>query len=78
MGKRKKAVLFWIRIRLRLLRLRFVRLKRPPDAKTPDEMLEEMQKRSKLTSIAVVVSVGRCPVFPEPLRLLEAHGFLLG
>lgn len=49
MGKREKAVLFWIRIRLRLLRLRFVRLKRPPDAKTPEEMLEEMKKRSKLT-----------------------------
>ncbi len=49
MEKRKKAVLFWIRIRLRLLCLRFVRLKRPPDAKTPEEMLEEMKKRSKLT-----------------------------
>lgn len=35
--------------RLRMLRLHFVRLPKPADAKTPEEMLAEIKRRSKLT-----------------------------
>ncbi|MDO4262364.1 MAG: hypothetical protein Q4C82_09815 [Eubacteriales bacterium] len=47
----KKSRRLYIRlwVLLRLLRLRFVRVERPADAKTPEQMLEEIRKRSELT-----------------------------
>ena len=38
-----------LRIQLRILRLYFVRMQIPDDAKTPEQMLEEIKKRSQLT-----------------------------
>ncbi|WP_162608322.1 hypothetical protein [Lachnoclostridium sp. An196] len=49
MKHRWKGIYFEMRIRLRLLRLKFVRVRRPPDAKSPEEMLEEIKKKSKFT-----------------------------
>lgn len=49
MKHRWERIYFGMRIRLRLLRLKFVRVRRPPDAKSPEEMLEEIKKKSKFT-----------------------------
>ena len=38
MKHRWKGIYFEMRIRLRLLRLKFVRVRRPPDAKSPEEI----------------------------------------
>lgn len=49
----KKEILRKLRIRfrfqLRILMLHFVRVPEPEDAKTPEEMLAEIKRRSKLT-----------------------------
>ena len=47
MKHQRESIYFRIRIRLRLLRLMFMRVKRPPDAKSPEEMLEEIRERAK-------------------------------
>ena len=49
MKHRWKKIYLGLRIRLRLLHLQFLRIKEPPDAKSPEEMLKEIKKRSKLT-----------------------------
>lgn len=35
----------WIRIQLRIIRLLFLRVDKPADAKTPEEMLEAIKKK---------------------------------
>ncbi len=47
MGRKIRKLYIWMRIRLRLVRLFFVRLEAPEDARTPQEMLEEIKKRGK-------------------------------
>lgn len=44
-----KKLYFNFRIRLRLLRLHFMRLDEPEDAKDPEEMLREIKKALNLT-----------------------------
>jgi hypothetical protein len=39
----------WLWVRVRLVRLLFVKMEVPEDARTPEQMCEEMRKRSKLT-----------------------------
>ncbi len=45
MKKRIRRLSIWIRIQLRLFRLLFLRIKKPADAKTPEEMLEAIKKK---------------------------------
>lgn len=48
MLKRKlKDIYFWLWTQLRVIRLFFVVMDVPEDAKTPEQMLEEVKKRSK-------------------------------
>lgn len=49
MGKRLRKWYIGLRIQLRILRLHFVYIRKPEDAKTPEEMLEAIKKGSKLT-----------------------------
>lgn len=45
MRKKIRKISIWIRIHLRLFRLLFLRVKKPADAKTPEEMLEAIKKK---------------------------------
>lgn len=45
MKKNIRKISIWIRIHLRLFRLLFLRVKKPADAKTPEEMLEDIKKK---------------------------------
>ncbi|MCI8532883.1 MAG: hypothetical protein HFI17_10830 [Lachnospiraceae bacterium] len=45
MKKNIRKISIWIRIHLRLFRLLFLRVKKPADAKTPEEMLEAIKKK---------------------------------
>lgn len=49
MRRKWKKIYIGFRIRLRLLRLKFLYVPKPEDAKSPEEMLREIKKRSKLT-----------------------------
>lgn len=45
MGRLLAGIYLWFWTRIRLLRLRFVVMEVPEDAKTPEQMLEEIKKR---------------------------------
>lgn len=45
MRKKIRKISIWIRIHLRLFRLLFLCVKKPADAKTPEEMLEAIKKK---------------------------------
>lgn len=45
MKKKIRKLSIWIRIQLRLFRLLFLRVKKPADAKTQEEMLEAIKKK---------------------------------
>lgn len=47
MKRKIRKLYIWMRIRLRLVRLFFVRLEAPEDARTPQEMLKEIKRRRK-------------------------------
>lgn len=50
MRKKLKKMYLRFRLELHMLRLHFVRMPEPEDAKTPEQMLEEIEKRiSELT-----------------------------
>jgi len=49
MKKIFRKIYIWFRIQMRILRLLFLRVQKPADAKTPEEMLEEIKKKLKLT-----------------------------
>ena len=45
MKKKIRKMWMWIRIQLRIIRLLFLRVDKPADAKTPEEMLEAIKKK---------------------------------
>ncbi len=47
MSKKIRKIFIWVRIWLRLFRLLFLRVEKPPDAKSPEEMLEAIKKRNE-------------------------------
>lgn len=47
--KRSRKIAIWLRIQLRLIRLFFLRVEEPEDARTQEEMLEEIKRRLKRT-----------------------------
>lgn len=50
MRKKIRKIYLRLRIELHILRLHFVRMPEPEDAKTPEQMLEEIKRRvSELT-----------------------------
>lgn len=49
MRKLLKKIYVEFRVQLRIIRLYFVRVPEPEDAKSPEQMLEEIKKASKLT-----------------------------
>lgn len=49
MRKKIKRMYLEFRVWLRIIRLRMMLLKEPEDARDPEEMLEEIKRRSKLT-----------------------------
>ena len=67
-----------LRIQLRILRLYFVRMQIPDDAKTPEQMLEEIKKRSKLTQITVMITRRMCDLFAKPVRCYKGKRIAFG
>lgn len=49
MRKLWKKLYVELRVQLRILRLYFVRVPEPEDAKSPEQMLKEIKEASKLT-----------------------------
>lgn len=49
MKEKWKEIYIGLRIQLRLLRLRFLIIRKPDDAKSPEEMLEAIKKELDLT-----------------------------
>lgn len=49
MKRKLKRIYVKLRIQLRILRLNFMFLPEPEDAMSPEEMLAEIKRRSKLT-----------------------------
>lgn len=47
MRKKIRKIFIRVRIQLRLFRLLFLRVEKPPDAKSQEEMLEAIKKRKE-------------------------------